>query len=86
MKKSLINKIYIHLYMKYCRITHKKFLKRYIAVYKYGNKIGFFTDAIGINKNDCIEKVRTIAYHSGFFDGIKNKKNIQVIVIENEVS
>ena len=86
MKIKLINRIYLRLYIKYCEITHKKFLKRYIAVYKYQNKIGYFTDAIGISKRDCIEKVRTIVYHSGFFDGVRNKKDIQVIVIENEVS
>lgn len=85
MKKNLINRAYLRMYMKYCEVTHKKFLKRYIAVYKYKNQIGYFTDAIAINKYDCIKKVRTIVFHSGFFDGIKSKKDIQVIVIENEV-
>ena len=37
-----------------------------------------------LNGYDCIEKVRDIVFNSGFFNGIKNKKDIQVIVIENE--
>lgn len=86
MKKNYINKIYISLYMKYCKFTHKKFLKRYIVVYKYGNKIGYFTDAIGINKRDVISKVRVIVFYSGFFNDLKNIndiKKIELIAIEN---
>ena len=30
--------------MKYCDLRHKKFLKSYIVVFKYKNKIGYFTD------------------------------------------
>ena len=70
--------------MKFCELTGKKMLKEYIAVYKNKDKIGYFTNATGFNKKDCIEKVRMIVFHSGFFDGIKDKKDIQVIVIENE--
>ena len=47
-------------------------------------EIDYFINAIGFNKRDCIEKVRDVVFNSGFFDEIKNKKDIQVIVIENE--
>ena len=84
MKTSLMKKIYIYLHMKYCKLRHKKFLKNYIVVFKYKNKIGYFTDAIGLNKKDVIEKTRVLVYHSGFFNGLKNMKKIQVIAIERE--
>ena len=84
MKVSLMKKIYIYLHMKYCKLRHKKFLKNYIVVFKYKNKIGYFTDAIGLNKKDVIEKTRVLVYHSGFFNGLKNMKKIQVIAIERE--
>ena len=84
MKTSLMKKIYIYLHMKYCKLRHKKFLKNYIVVFKYKNKIGYFTDAIGLNKRDVIEKTRVLVYHSGFFNGLKNMKKIQVIAIERE--
>ena len=79
-----MKKIYIYLHMKYCKLRHKKFLKNYIVVFKYKNKIGYFTDAIGLNKRDVIEKTRVLVYHSGFFNGLKNMKKIQVIAIERE--
>ena len=81
---SIIRKLYIFLHMKYCKIFHKKFIKEYTAVFKYKNKIDYFVNATGFNKSDCINKVRDVVFNSGFFDGIKNKKDIQVIVIENE--
>ena len=84
MKTSLMKKIYIYLHMKYCKLRHKKFLKNYIVVFKYKNRIGYFTDAIGLNKKDVIEKTRVLVYHSGFFNGLKNMKEIQVIAIERE--
>lgn len=84
MKTSLMKKIYIYLHMKYCKLRHKKFLKNYIVVFKYKNKIGYFTDAIGLNKRDVIEKTRVLVYHSGFFNGLKSMKKIQVIAIERE--
>lgn len=84
MKTSLMKKIYIYLHMKYCKLRHKKFLKNYIVVFKYKNKIGYFTDAIGLNKKDVIEKTRVLVYHSVFFNGLKNMKKIQVIAIERE--
>jgi len=84
-RPNLIRKIYIYLHMKYCDLFHKKYLKEYVTVYKYKNKIGYFINATGFNKKDCIDKVRTIVFHSGFFNGIKTKKDIQVIAIENEV-
>lgn len=86
MKTSIIKKIYIYLHMKYCELTHQKLLKSYIVIFKYKNKIGFFTDAIGLNKKDVIEKTRMVVYHSGFFNGLKDMKKIQVIVIEREDS
>ena len=52
MRTSLMKKIYIYLHMKYCDLRHKKFLKSYIVVFKYKNKIGYFTDAIGLNKKN----------------------------------
>ena len=85
MKKKLINKIYLRIYMKYCKLRHKNFLKHYITVYKYKNKIGYFTDAIGISKRDVISKVRVLVYYSGFFDEIKSlkeTKKIKVVAIE----
>ena len=85
MKNGLCRKIYIYLHMKFCDLTGRKMIREYTAVYKYKNKIGYFINATGFNKKDCIEKVRTIVFHSGFFNGIKDKKDIQVIVIENEV-
>ena len=84
MKTSLMKKIYVYLHMKYCKLRHKKFLKNYIVVFKYKNRIGYFTDAIGLNKKDVIEKTRVLVYHSGFFNGLKNMKEIQVIAIERE--
>lgn len=86
MKTSYINRIYISLYMRYCKLTNKKFLKRYIVIYKHGNKIGYFTDAIGINKRDVISKVRILIFYSGFFNDLKNIndiKKIEIIAIEN---
>ena len=38
MKIGRLKKIYIHLHMKYCELTHKKFLRNYIVVFKYKNK------------------------------------------------
>lgn len=85
MKNTLRRRIYIYLHMKLCELTGKKMIKEYTAVYKYKNKIGYFINATGFNKKDCIEKVRTIVFYSGFFNGIKDKRDMQVIVIENEV-
>ena len=84
MKPNIIKKIYIYIHMKYCELTHQKFLKNYIVIFKYKNKIGYFTDAIGLNKKDVIEKTRMVVYHSGFFNGLKDMKKIQVIAIERE--
>ena len=84
MKICIIKKIYIYLHMKYCELTHKKFLKNYIVIFKYKNRIGYYTDVIGLNKKDAIEKTRMVVYHSGFFDGLKDMKKIQVIAIERE--
>ena len=84
MKNTLRRRIYIYLHMKFCELTGKKMIKEYTAIYKYKNKIGYFINATGFNKKDCIEKVRDVVFNSGFFDEIKNKKDIQVIVIENE--
>ena len=84
MKIGRLKKIYIYLHMKYCKITGRKMIKEYTAFYKYKNKVGYFINATGFNKRDCIDKVRTIVFHSDFFDGLKDKKDIQVIVIENE--
>lgn len=81
---NIFRKIYINLRMKYCDLFNKKMIKEYTAIYKYKNKIGYFINATGFNKRDCIDKVRTIVFHSDFFNGVKNKKDIQVIVIENE--
>lgn len=81
---KFLRKTYIYLYMKYCKLFHKKFMREYTAIFKYGNKIDYFINATGFNKRDCIEKVRDIVYYSDFFDGIKDKKDIQVIVIENK--
>lgn len=83
MKINRFKKIYLYLHMKLCDITGKKFIKEYIAIYKYKNKIGYFINATGINKRDAKEKVRTIVYHSDFFDDLKSKKEIEVILIEN---
>lgn len=82
---NMLRKIYIYLHIKYCKLFHKKFIREYIAVFKYKNKVDYFLNATGFNKKDCIEKVRDLVYNSGFFDGIKDKREIQVIVIENEV-
>ena len=84
MKKSLFKRIYIYLHMKICNITKQKFLKNYIVVFKYNNKIGYFTDAIGLNKKDVIEKTRVLVYNSSFFDDLEDQKKIQVIAIESE--
>lgn len=84
MKIGRLKKNYIYLHMKYCKITGRKMIKEYTAFYKYKNKVGYFINATGFNKRDCIDKVRTIVFHSNFFDGLKDKKDIQVIVIENE--
>lgn len=84
MRISILKKMHIYLKMKYCDITGKKMLKEYITVYKYKNKVGYFVGVPGLNKKDVIDKVRTIVYYSDFFYGIKNKKDIQVIVIERE--
>lgn len=81
---NILRKIYIYIHIKYCDLFHKKYIKEYTAVFKYKNKIDYFINATGFNKKDCIEKVRDIVFRSGFFDGIKNKKDIQVIVIENK--
>lgn len=83
MKLSKFKKLYIYLHMKYCELTKRKMIREYIAIYKYKNKIGYFVNATGLNKLDAKEKVRTIVYHSGFFNGIKKKKDIEVILIEN---
>ena len=85
MKNTLRRRIYIYLHMKFCELTGKKMIKEYTAIYKYKNKIGYFINATVFNKKDCIEKVRTIVFYSGFFNGIKDKRDMQVIVIENEV-
>ena len=82
--RKRINRLYIYLYMKYCKLFHKSFLKNYIVIYKYENNIGYFLDAVGINKRDVIKKVRMLVYHSNFFNGIKNIKSIEIIAIENE--
>ena len=37
-----------------------------------------------LSKKDVIEKTRMVVYHSGFFDGLKDMKKIQVIAIERE--
>ena len=58
MKIGRLKKVYIHLHMKYCELTHKKFLRNYIVVFKYKNKIGYFLDAVGFNKRDVIDKTR----------------------------
>lgn len=87
MRKNLIDKIYIMIYMKYCKIRHKRFLKRFTVVYKFKNKIGYFTDAIGMNKKNVISKARVLIYYSGFFDEIKNFRDINkidIIAIEME--
>lgn len=89
MKRKIVNtkfsrEAYIYLYMKYCKLFHKKIMREYTAIFKYGNKIDYFINATGFNKRDCIEKVRDIVYYSDFFDGVKDKKDIQVIVIENK--
>ena len=84
MKIGRLRKIYIYLHMKFCKITGRKVIKEYTAFYKYKNKVGYFINATGFNKRDCIDKVRTVVFHSNFFDGLKDKKDIQVIVIENE--
>ena len=84
MKISRFRKIYIYLHMKYCELTNKKKLRNYIVVFKYKNKIGYFTDAVGFNKRDVIDKTRMVAFHSGFFNGLKDMKKIQVIAIESE--
>ena len=84
MKISIIKKLYIYLHMKYCELTHQKFLKSYIVIFKYKNKIGYYTDVIGLNKKDAIGKTRMVVYHSGFFNGLKDMKKIQVIAIERE--
>ena len=84
MKPKLYKRVYIYLYIKYCKLMHRNFLKNYIVIFKYKNKIGYFTDAIGINKKDVIDKTRMIVFHSGFFHGLKDIKRIQVIAIENE--
>ena len=64
-------------------------IERFIYTFKnfdkYKNKIGYFINATGFNKKDCIEKVRKIVFYSGFFNGIKDKRDMQVIVIENEI-
>ena len=85
MKISLLNKIYIFFHIKYCKIFKKRFLKEYLAVYKYKDRIGYFLNVPGLNKKDCIKKVRTVIYNSRFFNGIKAANDIQVIAIENEV-
>lgn len=80
---NFIKKIYIYIHMKICNITGKKMIKEYVAVYKYKNKIGYFINATGLNKIDAKNKVRTIVFHSDFFNGIKNKKEIKVLLIKN---
>lgn len=84
MKIGSFRKIYIYLHMKYCELTNKKNLRNYIVVFKYKNKIGYFTDAVGFNKRDVIDKTRMVVFHSGFFNGLKDMKKIQVIAIESE--
>ena len=46
MKIGRLKKIYIYLHMKYCELTHKKYLKNYIVVFRYKNKIGYFLDML----------------------------------------
>ena len=84
MKIGRLKKIYIYLHMKYCELTHKKYLKNYIVVFRYKNKIGYFLDAVGMSKKDVIDKTRMIVFHSGFFFFLKDLKKIQVIAIESE--
>lgn len=84
MKIGRLKKVYIHLHMKYCELTHKKFLRNYIVVFKYKNKIGYFLDAVGFNKRDVIDKTRMVVFHSVFFYGLKDMRKIQVIAIESE--
>ena len=81
---NILRKIYIYIYSKYCKLFNKKLIKKYIAIFKYKNKISYFINATGFNKRDCIEKVRLVVFKSNFFCGIKDKKDIQVIVIEDE--
>ncbi len=84
MKIGRLKKVYIHLHMKYCELTHKKFLRNYIVVFKYKNKIGYFLDAVGFNKRDVIDKTRMVVFRSGFFYFLKDMRKIQVIAIESE--
>lgn len=84
MKIGILNKLYINLKMTYCDITGKKMLKDYITIFMYKNKVGYYVGVPALNKRDVIDKVRTIVFYSDFFDGIKNKKDIQVIAIESE--
>lgn len=84
MKIFFLKKIKMYLYLKYCNLTGKKYFKNYITIFKYKNKIGYYTNVIGFNKKDAIEKTRMVAYHSGFFYGLKDMKKIQVIAIESE--
>ena len=81
---KIFKKWKIYLYLKYCNLLGKKYFKNYITIFKYKNKIGYYTNVIGINKKDAIEKTRMVAYHSGFFNGLKDLKKIQVIAIESE--
>ena len=83
MRIERLKKLYIYLHMKYCDLTHKKYLKNYIVVFKYKNKIGYFLDAVGISKRDVIDKTRMVVLHSDFFNSLKDMKKIQVIVFQN---
>ena len=83
MKLSFWRKLYISSYMKYCDITHTKFLKLYLVVFKYDNVVDYFKHVPAMNKKDAKDKIKLLLLNSKLFD-IKDKKTLQIIVIKED--
>lgn len=83
MKNSIFRKLYIYGYFKFCKISKKRFLKKYIVVFKYGNTVDYFLGVCGINKREVINQIELLLITSDMFD-IKSKKDVQIIAVEVE--
>ncbi len=69
--------------MKYCDITHTKFLKLYLVVFKYDNIVDYFKHVPAMSKKDAKEKIKLLILNSKQFE-LKNKKSLQIIVIKED--
>ena len=83
MKRSFISKLKIYLYFKYCKLSKKRFFKKYIVVFKYGNTVDYFLGVCGINKKEVIKQIELLLINSDMFD-IKSKNDVQIIAVEVE--